>query len=169
MKKVHHLCKQHKVALSTVIFPDKQRCLETKMQNWSQWSKEGIVDAVTPLILTCDKQTSVVLIKDIISNTTLQTRIYPGLFVPFMGGQPNDLLRQIHENRKLKNWGIVLFDYAHLDDKYINTLTASAFKATDKHVTMDLIINGKEQPQAQSKKFVIFTKKEKKSPTIYFD
>jgi len=37
------------------------------------------------------------------------------------------LIRQIHETRKLNLGGIILFDYAHLQDKYIKTLTKSVF------------------------------------------
>ena len=44
-----------------------------------------------------------------------------------MNGNPDDLLRQLHESRKLKTAGIVLFDFAHLDSKYTNVLLTNAF------------------------------------------
>ena len=169
VKKTQHLCKQHKVMLSTVVFPDQKRCLETKMQNWSLWSRENLIDALTPLILTCDKQTSVLLIKDILRNTSNQTMIYPGLFVPFMGGQPNDLLRQIHENRKLRNGGLILFDYAHFDDRYINTLMASAFKESEKSASIEDLLRPESELGNTGKRFIIFPKKQKRTPILYFD
>ena len=55
------------------------------------------------------------------------TNIYPGLFVTFMGGSTDDLLRQVHETRKLSMSGFILFDYAHFDDKYIDVLKSGAF------------------------------------------
>ena len=56
-----------------------------------------------------------------------RTKLYAGLFVTFMGGSEEDLVRQIHETRKLNLGGIILFDYAHLQEKYIKTLTTSIF------------------------------------------
>lgn len=170
---VHKLTSANKIVLTTVIFPDRQRCLETKMQDWSTWSKKGIVDGLTPLVLTCDKQTAVVLLKDILGNISSKTNVYTGLFVPFMGGQPNDLLRQIHANRKLNNEGVILFDYAHLNDKYINTLTTSAFNS-GKHIPKQEIIFPdydieKGKLDKNERRFLIFEKKPKKSSLIFLN
>ena len=115
------------IFLTTVIFPDRQRSLETKMQDWKTWSVQNYVDGFTPLILTCDKQTASLLLSDIQKNSSRLTNIYPGLFVTFMGGATDDLLRQVHETRKLSMSGFILFDYAHFEDKYIDVLKSGAF------------------------------------------
>ena len=47
-----------------------------------------------------------------------------------MGGSNEDLVRQIHEARRLNVNGIILFDYAHTTEKYANMLSRSAFKPT---------------------------------------
>ena len=47
------------------------------------------------------------------------------MFTTFMNGSESDMVRQIHEARKLKVDGFSIFDYAHLQDKYINTLKES--------------------------------------------
>ncbi len=173
VKKTRDITCRNNVMLSAVIFPDRQRSLETKMQDWRTWSVNSYLDALTPLILTCDKQTATLLIKDIMNNTTVRTKVYPGLFVPFMGGQPNDLLRQIHENRKLQNSGVILFDYAHLSDKYINSLTASVFNSgAIGPVKPDSIFNDTTAPKKEPDKkkgFLIFKsdKKENINPLIY--
>ena len=60
-------------------------------------------------------------------NKSINTKLYAGLFVTFMGGSSEDLIRQIHESRKLNTNGVIMFDYAHLNDKYVDTLTASVF------------------------------------------
>lgn len=112
-------------ALTTVIFPDRKKSLETKMQDWKTWSLNALIDGFTPLILTCDKQTANMLIGDIVKNSSKNTKIYAGLFVPFMNGSSEDLLRQIHEARKLKTQGIIFFDYAHFNDLYIDALLQS--------------------------------------------
>ncbi len=127
VKDVRILTKQNKITLTAVIFPDRQRSLETKMQDWKNWSVSNYVDGFTPLILTCDNKTASLLINDIKKHSSSITNIYPGLFVTFMNGPTDDLLKQIHETRKLDTSGFILFDYAHFDNKYIEVLMAGAF------------------------------------------
>ncbi len=150
--KVKYLTSRNNVTLSAVIFPDRVRSLETKMQDWRSWSVNSYVDAFTPLILTCDKQTATLLINDIKRNSMPKTKIYPGLFVTFMGGDANDLLRQIHANRKLQNQGIILFDYAHFSDKYVNSLCTSAYNS-DTNITLkpDSLFDDKKNKKLREK------------------
>lgn len=115
------------ITVSTVVFPDRQRSLETKMQDWSTWSKNGYVDALTPLILSCDDTVAHIMISDIKNGASPDTPIYAGLFVAYMDGNPVDLLRQIFLARNIGTKGIILFDYAHLTDKYIKPLKSGAF------------------------------------------
>ena len=128
VRETKKLTKANHITLTAVVFPDRQKMLETKMQDWRSWSVFNYVDGLTPLILTCDKQTASVLINDVKKNSSHLTNIYPGLFVTFMGGSTDDLLRQVHETRKLAMNGFVVFDYAHFDDKYVDVLKAGAFK-----------------------------------------
>ena len=44
-----------------------------------------------------------------------------------MGGAEEDLIRQIHEARKLNTKGVIIFDYAHFANKYAKTLATSVF------------------------------------------
>lgn len=127
VRETKNLTRANKIKLTAVIFPDRQRCLETKMQDWRSWSIYGYVDGLTPLILTCDKQTASLLINDIKKNSSHLTSVYPGLFVTFMGGSTDDLLRQVHETRKLSMSGFILFDYAHFEDKYADVLMSGVF------------------------------------------
>ncbi len=131
VRETKKLTKAHKIELTAVIFPDRQRSLETKMQDWKNWSVNNYVDGFTPLILTCDNKTASLLIEDIKKNSSYITNIYPGLFVTFMNGSTDDLLKQIHETRKLDLAGFVLFDYAHLNNSYIDVLKAGAFNFKD--------------------------------------
>ena len=64
---------------------------------------------------------------DVINAKSGNTDFYAGLFVTFMGGTDEDLIRLIHEARKVNAKGVILFDYAHLNNKYINTLSKSVF------------------------------------------
>lgn len=125
--RISKLTKQNNIMLTTVIFPDRQKALETKQQDWKLWSAMGYVDGFTPLLLTCDAATASTMMQDVIRNKCPNTALYAGLFITFMGGSSEDLLRQIHEARKVGAKGIIMFDYAHLEDRYSETLATSVF------------------------------------------
>lgn len=127
VKDVRKITKAHGIILTAVIFPDLKKCIATKMQNWRMWSMNNYIDGLTPLILTGDKNTADILIKDVLKNTSPVTNIYPGIFVTFMGGPFDNLLIQIHKTREFKTKGAILFDYAHLNDEYIEALTTRVF------------------------------------------
>lgn len=128
--RISNLTRQNKMLLTAVIFPDRQKALETKQQDWKTWSALGYIDGFTPLLLTCDDETAKIMMQDVARNKCPNTALYAGLFVTFMGGSNEDLLRQINEARKIGANGVILFDYAHLDRKYANTLTTSVFDSS---------------------------------------
>lgn len=121
--------KDRGVVLSAVIFPDYKTSLETKQQNWQRWSSYNYVDALTPLILTADYNLADNMLDELRRKTSSRTKIYPGLFVGFMEGESEDLLKQIHIIRNRNLEGVVLFDWAHMDKKYSDVLRTSVFKA----------------------------------------
>ena len=124
---VHKKTMQKNIMLSAVVFPDLNKAVDTKMQNWKVWVQNDFVDAVTPLILTSDKNTAEVLLKNVRSVVSNQTALYSGLFVTFMGGSVDDLLIQIQKAREVGTNGIILFDYAHFNQKYIDALSTRVF------------------------------------------
>ncbi len=124
---VRKITENKNIKVTAVIFPDLKKCISTKMQNWRMWSINNYVDGFTPLILTGDKNTAILLLKDVIRNTTPNSKIYAGLFVTFMGGSFEDLLLQIQKTREFNSKGTILFDYAHLDDIYIDALSTRVF------------------------------------------
>lgn len=130
---IRDITKNSNIKLTTVIFPDLQKSKITKMQDWRVWSMNNYVDGFTPLLLTGDKNTANLLMKDVKRNTSISTNIYPGIFVTFMGGTIEDLLLQIHTTREYKTKGQILFDYAHLDDKYVEALTTRVFNESYNH------------------------------------
>jgi uncharacterized lipoprotein YddW (UPF0748 family) len=130
VSKISNLTKTQKIHLTAVIFPDMKKALETKQQDWRTWSALSYVDGFTPLLLTCDAKTADAMMQDVVNNKSKNTNLYAGLFITFMDGSSEDLLRQIHQSRKLNSKGVIMFDYAHLDDKYINVLTQSVFDSS---------------------------------------
>lgn len=158
VRKVSNLCRANDVTLTAVIFPNRNNALETKLQDWKSWSINNFVDGFTPLFLTCDDKTAINLIEEVLRNKSASTKLYAGLFVTFMNGTNSDLIKQIHAARKYSLNGMILFDYAHLNDYYIKALTESVFKKCKKEI---VISEGSEFKQPYVVKFK--TKEEKKS------
>ena len=84
-----------------------------------------------------------------------------------MNGNPDDLLRQIHESRKLKTAGVILFDFAHLDKKYVDVLLTNAFTpSTPSQTTLSQESTPAKQErieQKKQKKFLWFKRKKELS------
>lgn len=131
LSKMHKAAK-NKVMLSTVVFPDYKTALETKQQNWIRWTNSDYLDTITPLILTSDDALFEIMLKEIKTKMSSSVNIYPGLFVGFMEGEAEDLLKQINVSRSLKSNGVILFDWAHLDNKYRDALKFCVFTSTCK-------------------------------------
>ena len=102
------------------------------------------------------------MMQDVIRAKSPKTDLYAGLFVMFMGGADEDLIRQIHEARKLNTKGVILFDYAHLNNRYSKTLATSVFSTKSAVKTLAQQPNqqniknaendSKKQPQKKKKK-----------------
>lgn len=127
VKFARKITSKNNVMLTTVIFTDRQRSLDTKMQDWKTWSRKNLVDGFTPLLLTTDKRTAGTLIHDMKSQMYAPTKLYPGIFVMFMNAPTDELLMQVHETRKMHSDGVILFDYAHFHQKYRDALQVRAF------------------------------------------
>ena len=137
VQKVSCVCRSNKVLFTAVVFPNLKQASDVKQQNWAKWAQAGLVDGFTPLFLTCDPKTMKQMVDDFtkcICNTN--TKLYAGLFVTFMGGAEEDLIRQVHETRKVNLGGVIIFDYAHFAEKYKKILSCSAFDASQCKVSV---------------------------------
>ena len=128
VSKISKLARSNNIKITAVIFPNREMALDTKLQDWRTWSYKNYVDGFTPLFLTCDDRTAMNLMANVMRNKTSATKLYGGLFVTFMNGSTADLMKQIHAARRFSLNGIIIFDYAHLGDSYIEALTQSVFK-----------------------------------------
>ena len=144
VRKVGELGKENKTYISAVIFPDLASALSTKQQDWRSWSSNGYIDGFTPLFLTYDSKMLASMMNDVMNVKSSNTELYAGLFVTFMGGASEDLIRQIFETRKMNANGVILFDYAHTTPVYTTTLMASAFNSANQSKNVKI---------AQKKKF----------------
>lgn len=132
VEKIGDMCRRKGIYLSAVIFPDKSLAYTRKLQDWGTWSQNHYLNGFTPLFLTCDSKTFNSQVQTVLNYKTPETDLFAGLFVTFMGGSEEDLIRQIHESRKLNVNGVILFDYAHLGEKYIKALSTRVFSADAK-------------------------------------
>jgi len=123
------------------------------------WSKRDYVNGFTPLFLTYDPKMVASMMKDVSSIKSGNTDIYAGIFVTFMGGSKEDLVRQIHEARKLKANGIILFDWAHTNGKYSELLANSAFEEVKKPLKIKTSQNAVQRKKKEKRKFFKFRKK----------
>ncbi len=130
VKRISELLENRNIIFSTVIFPDYKTSLKTKFQDWISWSENGYITAFTPLVLTGDEELTKSMLEEIKKKSNTTTKIYPGLFAGFIESDPEDLLKQIHIVRKLHLNGVVLFDWAHLNNDYLDVLKTSVFKVT---------------------------------------
>lgn len=117
------------ITISTVIFPNIVTAKETKLQNWQEWSQKDYIDAFTPLVLGSDDESALNDLSEIHSLSSYKTKVYAGLFVPFTNGEPADMLRQIKAARMSNANGVILFDYAHLDENYSEPLKSRVFNS----------------------------------------
>ena len=155
VRKVSSLCRANNVQLTAVIFPNRNQAISTKMQDWKSWSANNFVDGFTPLFLTCDDKTAANLMEEVLRNKSSSTKLYAGLFVAFMNGSNSDLMKQIHAVRKYSLNGLIIFDYAHFNESYIDALTESVFKPSGR----EIVISDAYTPPAKKD---IEVKKEKK-------
>ena len=128
VRRVGRLARMNGLMTTAVIFPNIEMAYDTKLQDWKTWSVNNFVDGFTPLLLTCDDKTAMNLMGNVLRNKAPNTKLYAGLFVTFMNGSNSDLIKQIHAARKYDVNGLIIFDYAHMSDKYVNVLTQSIFK-----------------------------------------
>lgn len=151
VKQVGELGKEKNVYISAVVFPDRASALASKQQDWRTWSINNYINGFTPLFLTYDSKMLASMMNDVMNVKSPQTDLYAGLFVTFMGGAPEDLIRQIYETRKMNANGVILFDYAHTTPVYTSTLMASAFKDNIKDKTLAQSKKKEEKPREKEK------------------
>lgn len=151
VKQVGELGKEKNVYISAVVFPDRASALASKQQDWRTWSVNNYINGFTPLFLTYDSKMLASMMNDVMNVKSPQTDLYAGLFVTFMGGAPEDLIRQIYETRKMNANGVILFDYAHTTPVYTSTLMASAFKDNIKDKTLVQAKKKEEKPREKEK------------------
>lgn len=130
VSKLKKIVQNKNITISAVIFPDPQESAVVKLQDWRYWGKNNLVDSFTPLVMGSDESLIEEYLKQIKCAVGNNVKIYPGLFEPFTGGDPVDMLKQLQASRQSGANGVVIFDYAHLYSKYIDALKSGAFRSS---------------------------------------
>lgn len=157
VRKIGKLGKEYNTYISAVIFPDLASALASKQQDWRTWSMKQYIDGFTPLFLTYDSKMLSSMMNDVMNVKSPNTDLYAGLFVTFMGGASEDLIRQIFETRKMNVNGVILFDYAHTTPVYTSTLMAGAFNSMQEKTYIAQKPKKKELPKEKKTKKVVTT------------
>lgn len=157
VQRIGKLGREKGVYISAVIFPDLASALAKKQQDWRTWSSKNYIDGFTPLFLTYDSKMLASMMNDVQNVKSPNTDLFAGLFVTFMGGASEDLIKQIYETRKMNVNGVILFDYAHTTAVYTSTLMASAFNPSTKKEKHTIA----QTDNAQKKKKFWFLQKKK--------
>ena len=132
VRRIGRLARMNGITTTAVIFPNLQMAYDTKLQDWKTWSINNYIDGFTPLLLTCDDKTAMNLLGNVLRNKAPGTKLYAGLFVTFMNGSNADLIKQIHAARRCAVNGLIIFDFAHLKESYVDMLTQSIFQPITK-------------------------------------
>ena len=74
VKRASGLCRSNNIQLTAVIFPNRTTAIETKLQDWKNWSINNFVDGFTPLFLTCDDKTAINLMEEVLRNKSASTK-----------------------------------------------------------------------------------------------
>lgn len=119
------LAKPH-LPISAAVFPRIEDSLARKHQNWQLWADSGWVDFLAPMTLTSSLDVIAVDTKSLKQKTRLP--VITGLFGPFNGNSPTDVVDQVWTAYGAGADGIAMFDTAHLTTTMANALQSGIFK-----------------------------------------
>lgn len=118
--------KRPQLPVSAAVFPKPQEATMRKHQNWVTWAQKGWVDALAPMTLTSSSE--------VIAGDTWMMRFFVaqplivGIFGPFNGNSPSDVLEQVWTAFNAGAAGVSLFDTAHLTQPMVEALRMGLFK-----------------------------------------
>jgi uncharacterized lipoprotein YddW (UPF0748 family) len=132
VRKMRDTAKLHRpdLPVSVAVFPKAKESLERKHQNWPLWVASGWVDAIAPMTLTSSQA---VIAEDTRSIAAMgSVPVVTGIFGPFNGNTPSDVVDQVWSAIHAGAQGVALFDTAHLTHQMAEALKAGLFKPASK-------------------------------------
>jgi uncharacterized lipoprotein YddW (UPF0748 family) len=110
------------VKISAAVFPEADKALAAKHQDWRSWGQKGWVDFFAPMTLTSATKVVDHDTRNMIQVLNGKVPVYSGIFGPFNENTTEQVLSQIDTAKHAGASGYVLFDTAHLTARTLNAL-----------------------------------------------
>ena len=111
-----------KVKISAAVFPEAEKALAVKHQDWLSWGRKGWVDFFAPMTLTSATKVVDRDTRQMVQLMSGKVPIYSGIFGPFNDNTTEQVLSQIDTAKQAGASGYVLFDTAHLTPRTLQAL-----------------------------------------------
>ncbi len=118
--------KRPDMPLSVAIFPKVKESIERKHQNWLSWAQNGWVDFIAPMTLTSSLESIATDTREV--QTGAAVPVITGIFGPFNGNNPTDVVDQVWTAFQAGAKGVAVFDTAHLTRQMAEALNMGLFK-----------------------------------------
>lgn len=110
------------VKISAAVFPEAEKALAAKHQDWRSWGQKGWVDFFAPMTLTSATKVVDQDTRNMIQALNGKLPVYSGIFGPFNENTTEQVLSQIDTAKQAGASGYVLFDTAHLTARTLDAL-----------------------------------------------
>ncbi len=110
------------IKISAAVFPEADKALAVKHQDWLSWAQHGWIDFFAPMTLTSATKVVDRDTRRMIQVTQGKVPVYSGIFGPFNENTTEQVLSQIDTAKQAGASGYVLFDTAHLTARTLNAL-----------------------------------------------
>lgn len=114
--------------VSAVVFPDLEKAKVQKLQDWQAWIDSKYIDVLTPIVLGSSPELEKYYSDFMIKACKNRCTVIMGVFGAFNNDSPLLLVDQVMAVGQTSVKGINFFDYAHLNDQYLEALKEGPLK-----------------------------------------
>ena len=117
------------IPLSVDVFPGREAAKIEIAQDWGRWAKEGIVDALCPMIYTNNLEVFRESVKDAVTTANGRCLIYPsiGCASSHNKNTPEGVVESVRIAREEGADGVYFFSGYSLKDEFITELKSTVF------------------------------------------
>lgn len=116
------------MSVSAVVFPDLEKAKVQKLQDWKAWIDSEYIDVLTPIVLGSSPELEKYNSNLMVKMCKNKCNVIMGVFGAFNNDSPLLLVDQVMAVGQTSVKGINFFDYAHLNDQYIEALLEGPLK-----------------------------------------
>jgi uncharacterized lipoprotein YddW (UPF0748 family) len=111
--------------LSAAVFPDAAEASTRRFQDWGEWLRTGLLDAICPMAYTTDAAVFRAQIANV-EQLAHDRPVWAGIGAYQLPASAT--VENIRVARQLGTEGIVLFSYDNLDSSYVEAVANGAFR-----------------------------------------